>query len=128
MNPMQVITWMAQIAKKYSTISIPGVYGSAYDQFPLGLLFNRNVSIHMGQCPVKKYTEQLFHLIETKRIDPTKVISHIMDLKDAPAAYENFDKKEDVLKIMNKTIVLTEYFGSIDIANLTKIRLKYCQS
>jgi len=100
MNPMQVITWMAQIAKKYSTISIPGVYGSAYDQFPLGLLFNRNVSIHMGQCPVKKYTEQLFHLIETKRIDPTKVISHTMDLKDAPAAYENFDKKEDVLKIV----------------------------
>jgi S-(hydroxymethyl)glutathione dehydrogenase / alcohol dehydrogenase len=102
MNPMQVITWMAQIAKKYSTISIPGVYGSAYDQFPLGLLFNRNVSIHMGQCPVKKYTEQLFHLIETKRIDPAKVISHTMDLKDAPAAYENFDKKEDVLKIVLK--------------------------
>jgi S-(hydroxymethyl)glutathione dehydrogenase / alcohol dehydrogenase len=102
MNPMQVITWMAQIAKKYSTISIPGVYGSAYDQFPLGLLFTRNVSIHMGQCPVKKYTEQLFHLIETKRIDPTKVISHTMDLKDAPAAYENFDKKEDVLKIVLK--------------------------
>jgi S-(hydroxymethyl)glutathione dehydrogenase / alcohol dehydrogenase len=102
MNPMQVITWMAQIAKKYSTISIPGVYGSAYDQFPLGLLFNRNVSINMGQCPVKKYTEQLFHLIETKRIDPTKVISHTMDLKDAPAGYENFDKKEDVMKIVLK--------------------------
>jgi len=27
-NPLQVITWMAQVAKKYSTISIPGVYGS----------------------------------------------------------------------------------------------------
>ena len=69
MNPMQVITWICQIAKKFSTVSIPGVYGSAYYQFPLGLLFNRNVSIHMGQCPVKKYSEQLFHLIETKRID-----------------------------------------------------------
>jgi S-(hydroxymethyl)glutathione dehydrogenase / alcohol dehydrogenase len=102
MNPMQVITWMCQVAKKYSTISIPGVYGSVYDQFPLGLLFNRNISIHMGQCPVKKYTEQLFHLIETKRIDPTKVISHTMDLKDAPAGYENFDKKEDVMKIVLK--------------------------
>jgi S-(hydroxymethyl)glutathione dehydrogenase / alcohol dehydrogenase len=42
-NPLQVITWMCQAAKKYSTISIPGVYGSAYDQFPLGLLFNRNI-------------------------------------------------------------------------------------
>jgi S-(hydroxymethyl)glutathione dehydrogenase/alcohol dehydrogenase len=70
--------------------------------FPLDLLFNRNVSIHMGQCPVKKYTEQLFDLIETKRIDPTKVISHTVDLKDAPPVYENFDKKEDVFKIVLK--------------------------
>jgi S-(hydroxymethyl)glutathione dehydrogenase/alcohol dehydrogenase len=43
-----------------------GVYGSAYDQFPLGLLFNRNLQIKMGQCPVKKYNEQLLHLIEAK--------------------------------------------------------------
>ena len=102
-NPLQVITWMCQIAKKYSTVSIPGVYGSAYDQFPLGLLFNRNVSIHMGQCPVKKYSEQLFHLIETKRIDPTKVVSHTMKLDDGPKGYEDFDSKEDVMKIVLKT-------------------------
>jgi S-(hydroxymethyl)glutathione dehydrogenase / alcohol dehydrogenase len=75
-NPLQVITWMCQAAKKYSTISIPGVYGSAYDQFPLGLLFNRNIQIQMGQCPVKKYNEQLLHLIEAGRIDATKIISH----------------------------------------------------
>ena len=102
LNPIQVVTWMSQIAKKYSTISIPGVYATAYDQFPLGLLFNRNVSIHMGQCPVKKYSEQLFHLIERKRIDPTKVISHTMKLDDAPKGYADFDKKEEVMKIVLK--------------------------
>jgi S-(hydroxymethyl)glutathione dehydrogenase/alcohol dehydrogenase len=101
-NPLQIITWMSQIAKKYSTISIPGVYANAYDQFPLGILMNRNISIHMGQCPVKKYSEQLFHLIETKRIDPTKIISHTMKLDEAPKGYENFDKKEDVTKIVLK--------------------------
>jgi S-(hydroxymethyl)glutathione dehydrogenase / alcohol dehydrogenase len=56
----------------------------------------------MGQCPVKKYSEQLFHLIETKRIDTTKVISHTMDLADAPRGYENFDKKADIMKIVLK--------------------------
>jgi len=101
-NPLQVFTWMTQIAKKNSTISIPGVYGSGYDQFPLGLLFNRNIQIHMGQCPVKKYNEQLLHLIETKRIDPTKVISHTMNLNDAPNGYQNFDKKEEIMKIVLK--------------------------
>ena len=42
-NPLQVITWMSQIAKKYSTISIPEVYANAYDQFPLGVLLDRNI-------------------------------------------------------------------------------------
>lgn len=101
-NPLQVITWMSQIARKYSTISIAGVYGNSYDQFPLGILFNRNVSIHMGQCPVKKYSEPLFHLIETKRIDPTKIISHTMKLDEAPKGYEDFDKKENITKIVLK--------------------------
>ena len=40
-NPLQVINWMCQTAKKYSTISIPGVYGSAYDKFPI--LFRSHV-------------------------------------------------------------------------------------
>jgi threonine dehydrogenase-like Zn-dependent dehydrogenase len=53
-NPLQVINWICQAARKYSTISIPGVYGAAYDQFPLGQLFNRELQVRLGQCPVKK--------------------------------------------------------------------------
>jgi S-(hydroxymethyl)glutathione dehydrogenase / alcohol dehydrogenase len=101
-NSLQVINWMSQAARKYSTISIPGVYGSAYDKFPLGQLFQRELQIRMGQCPVKKYNEQLLHLIETKRIDPTKIVSHTMKLEDAPKAYEIFDKKKDVTKVVLK--------------------------
>ena len=102
-NPLQVITWIAQVAKKNSIVSIPGVYGSAYDQFPLGLFFNRNIQIHMGQCPVKKYNEQLLHLIETRRIDTTQIISHNAKLEDAPKAYEMFNNnKDEATKIVLK--------------------------
>jgi S-(hydroxymethyl)glutathione dehydrogenase/alcohol dehydrogenase len=93
---------MCQVAKKNSYVSIPGVYGSGYDQFPLGLFFNRGLQIHMGQCPVKKYNERLLHLIETGRIDATKIISHTMNLTEAPKAYSMFDKKDDVTKIVFK--------------------------
>lgn len=89
-------------AKKSSILSIPGINSSGHDQFPLGLLFNRNLQIRIGQCPVKKYYEQLLHLIEVGRIDPTKIISHTMNLKEAPKAYEMFDKKEDTTKIVFK--------------------------
>lgn len=82
-NPLQVINWMCQAARKYSTISIPGVYGSDYDKFPLGQLFNKELQIRLGQCPVKKYNEQLLHLIEVGRIDPKPLISHTMKLDEA---------------------------------------------
>jgi S-(hydroxymethyl)glutathione dehydrogenase / alcohol dehydrogenase len=82
---------MCQTARKYSTTSIPGFYGSTYYKFPLEQLFN--LQIRMGQCPVKKYDEQLIHLIEVRHIDPTKIISHTMKLDEAPKAYEMFDKK-----------------------------------
>ncbi|MGI0052214.1 MAG: zinc-dependent alcohol dehydrogenase [Nitrososphaeraceae archaeon] len=101
-NPLQVINWMCQAARKYSTISIPGVYGSDYDKFPLGQLFNKELQIRLGQCPVKKYNEQLLHLIEVGRINPKPLISHTMKLDEAPKAYDMFDKKEDVTKVVFK--------------------------
>ncbi|MGA9153651.1 MAG: hypothetical protein WBZ36_23975, partial [Candidatus Nitrosopolaris sp.] len=99
-NPLQVITWITQAARKYSTVGIPGVYGSAYDKFPLGQLFQRELNIKMGQCPVKLYNEQLLHLIECGRIDPKPLISHTMKLEEAPKAYQMFNKKEDVTKVV----------------------------
>jgi S-(hydroxymethyl)glutathione dehydrogenase/alcohol dehydrogenase len=70
-----------------------------YDIFPLGQLFNRELQIKLGQCPVKKYNEQLLHLIETGKVDPKPLISHTMKLDEAPKAYEMFDKKRDVTKV-----------------------------
>jgi S-(hydroxymethyl)glutathione dehydrogenase / alcohol dehydrogenase len=97
-NPFQVITSITQAARKYSTVG--GVYGSAYDKFPLGQLFQRELNIKMGQCPVKLYNEQLLHLIECERIDPKPLISHTMKLEEAPKAYQMFNKKEDVTKVV----------------------------
>ncbi|HEY3276195.1 MAG TPA: zinc-dependent alcohol dehydrogenase [Syntrophorhabdaceae bacterium] len=92
-NPVQIFMWIAKVARKFSTVGVPGVYLGAYDQFPFGDLFNREIQIRMGQCPVKNYNEQLLHLIETGRCDTTKIISHCVKLQEAPQAYEMFDKK-----------------------------------
>ena len=66
-------------------------------------MFNGNIQIRIRQCPVKKYNEQLLHLAETLRIDPTKVISNAMKLDDATKGYENFDKKGEIMKIVLKS-------------------------
>jgi S-(hydroxymethyl)glutathione dehydrogenase/alcohol dehydrogenase len=103
-NPLQVISWICEIAKKNSTAAIPGVYTSAYDKFPLGQLFQREIQIRMGQCPVKKYNEQLLHMIEVGRLNPLPLISHTMNLDEAPKAYDMFDnQKDEVTKVVLKT-------------------------
>jgi S-(hydroxymethyl)glutathione dehydrogenase/alcohol dehydrogenase len=99
-NPLQALTWITKCARKFSTVGVPGVYVGAYDEFPFGEMFNRELHIKMGQCPVKNYNEQLLHLIEVGRIDPTQIISHTLRLDEAPAAYEAFDKKNGVTKVL----------------------------
>ncbi len=46
------------------------------------------------------YNEQLLHLIEVGRIDPTQLISHRMKLEEAPKAYDMLDKKGEVTKVV----------------------------
>ncbi len=115
-NPLQVINWITQVARKYSAVGIPGVYQGSFDAFPFGEIFNRELQLHMGQCPVKRYNEQLLKLIVAGRIDPTPVISHVMDLADAPEAYAMFDKKGDVTKVVLKTPAARERRESMAFA------------
>jgi S-(hydroxymethyl)glutathione dehydrogenase/alcohol dehydrogenase len=101
-NPVQVLTWISQAARKFSTVSVPGVYMGSFDNFPFGLFFNRELQIRLGQCPVKNYNEMLLHLIKTGRVDPTAIISNVMSLEEGPEAYEAFDKKDGVTKVILK--------------------------
>ena len=48
-----------------------------------------------GQCPVKRYNEQLRDLIVAGRATPSQLVSHELPLSEAPGAYEKFDRRED---------------------------------
>jgi S-(hydroxymethyl)glutathione dehydrogenase / alcohol dehydrogenase len=88
------------------SIQLQPFRGCAYQHMTnfLWEIFFREIQIRMGQCPVKKYNEQLLHLIEVGRINPLPLISHTMSLDEAPKAYESFDsQKNDVTKVVLKT-------------------------
>ena len=76
-------------------VSIMGVYGGFIDKFPLGAVMNRGLTIKAGQCHVQKYMRPLLEKIEQGLIDPSFVITHRMDLNDAPKSYDMFMHKED---------------------------------
>ncbi|MHB8566794.1 MAG: hypothetical protein ACYC7D_00555 [Nitrososphaerales archaeon] len=83
---------MTQAARKNSVVGVPGVYASAYNDFPIGKLFLREIQLRMGQCPVKKYNERFMQLIEEDRVDTTAFISTRMELSEAAKAYEIWDR------------------------------------
>lgn len=85
----------ANIVRKCGTISVVGVYGLKYNLFPFGHLFERNITVKMGQAPVIHYMPELFQWIKSGELDATDIITHRLPMSEAGHAYNIFDNKED---------------------------------
>jgi threonine dehydrogenase-like Zn-dependent dehydrogenase len=81
--------------RKGGTVSVPGVYAGLLDSVPFGAAFGKGLTFRMGQTHVHRYLRPLLERIRKGEIDPRFVISHRAALKDAPAAYEMFNNKQD---------------------------------
>lgn len=90
----KVIDLCASAVRRGGIVSIVGVYASRY-KFPLGQLFDKGITLKMGQAPVHKYIDELLQLVSQKKVILHDVISHTLPLEKAPYAYEIFNKKED---------------------------------
>lgn len=81
--------------RKGGRVSIPGVYGGMADKFPIGALMEKGLQIRSGQTHVQKYMPQLLEMILDGKIDTTFLISHHLDLEEAPLGYKNFKEKQN---------------------------------
>jgi threonine dehydrogenase-like Zn-dependent dehydrogenase len=98
-----VLRQTVQACGKGGTVSIPGVYGGFLDKFPFGSAFAKSLTFKMGQTNVQKYLRPLLERIQKGEIDPSFVITHRMQLEDAPHGYDIFKHKEDeCIKIVLK--------------------------
>jgi threonine dehydrogenase-like Zn-dependent dehydrogenase len=77
------------------TVSVIGVYGGLIDKFPMGAVMNRSLTIKTGQCHVQRYMRPLLERIQRGDIDPSFVITHRLQLDQAPEGYDMFVNKED---------------------------------
>ena len=85
-------------------ISVVGVYGGLVDKFPMGAVMNRGLTIRTGQCHVHRYLRPLLERIQNGDIDPSFIVTHTLQLSDAPRGYELFKhKQDDCLKVVLKT-------------------------
>jgi threonine dehydrogenase-like Zn-dependent dehydrogenase len=85
------------LVRRGGTVSIAGVYGGESDPLPMKSLFDKGITIRMGQCNVKRWTQELLPLVEDPA-DPfglNDLVTHREPLERAPEMYEVFQKKED---------------------------------
>jgi len=82
--------------RRGGTISLIGVYGGQADPLPMLDLFDKGVTLRMGQAHVKRWVDDLLPLLGDD--DPLRtedLATHKLPLEEAPRAYELFQKKED---------------------------------
>ncbi len=81
--------------RKGGHVSVPGVYGGFIDNFPMGAVVNKGLTIKSGQTHVHRYLKPLLDHIERGDIDPRVVITHRLPLDAAPMAYDQFKNNQD---------------------------------
>jgi threonine dehydrogenase-like Zn-dependent dehydrogenase len=85
------------LVRRGGTVSLSGVYGGEADPMPLKSMFDKQVSLRMGQCNVRSWIDDVLPLVEDPA-DPLGVmdlVTHSVPLDEAPHMYDIFQKKED---------------------------------
>lgn len=85
------------VVARAGTLSLSGVYGGSADPMPMMELFDKQVTVRMGQANVQHWIPELLPLVQ-RDDDPLAVLdlrTHRVPLERAPELYETFQKKED---------------------------------
>lgn len=85
------------LVRRGGTVSLSGVYAGDADVLPMKTMFDKQLSLRMGQCNVKHWIDDLLPLVEDPA-DPLGVMdlaTHHAPLEDGPQLYSTFQRKED---------------------------------
>ena len=86
-----------EAARRGGTVSISGVYGGTADPLPMMDLFDKGLTLRMGQCHVRRWTDELFDLVSRDEdvLELETLATHRVTLEQAPEMYSVFQRKED---------------------------------
>jgi len=86
-----------EIVRRGGTVSVSGVYGGTADPLNMLQMFDKQITLRMGQANVRRWVDDLLPLLSGDE-DPLGVdtfATHHVPLSEAPQAYATFQKKED---------------------------------
>jgi len=89
--------------RRGGTLSISGVYGGMADPMPMMELFDKGLTIRMGQCHVRRWSEELLDIVRADDdvLGLESLATHHGSLSDAPDFYRIFqEKRDECLKVV----------------------------
>ncbi|EYF06374.1 zinc-dependent alcohol dehydrogenase [Chondromyces apiculatus] len=92
---IEVLETCFSAVRRGGMVSVVGVYGMPYDNFPIGQFFDKGLRMWAGQALAQNYVDELMELIRTGKLRTDDIITHRLPLAEAPHGYEIFNKKED---------------------------------
>ena len=83
--------------RRGGTVSISGVYGGEADPMPMMTMFDKGITVRMGQCNVKAWIDDIWPVLmaDGDLLGVETLATHHLPLSEAPAAYAMFQAKAD---------------------------------
>jgi S-(hydroxymethyl)glutathione dehydrogenase / alcohol dehydrogenase len=92
---ISVLESCIKAVRRGGTVTVVGVYGTPFDNFPIHRIFDKGIAMQFGQAPVHKYIDELIELVENGKVVLNDILTHTMPLTKVTEAYDMFKKKED---------------------------------
>ena len=87
-----------RVTRKCGTVQAIGVYAERCEVH-MGLLWIKALTLRSGHANVLGHVDSVLAMMSAGLLDPSELVTHRMDLADAPEAYALYDRRE-ALKIV----------------------------
>lgn len=97
----KVLRAALRAARRGGAVSVIGLYGGEFDNFPVGQLFDKSLRVRSGPAPIHAKVDMLLDLVVRGQLVAEDLVTHRMPLEEAPRAYRLFnDKRDHCLKVV----------------------------
>ena len=83
--------------RRGGTVSVSGVYGGQIDPMPMMAMFDRGITLRMGQCHVKRWIDDIWPVLmdDGDVLGLESLATHRLPLTQAALGYQMFQSKQD---------------------------------
>ena len=89
------LTTCMSAVRRGGTVTVPGVYSSLFDNFPIHQFLDKGITLRGGQAPAHKHIDKLMQHASNGDVVLNDIITHCLPLSEAAHGYDIFRNKKD---------------------------------